>query len=92
MLRRHGWSSTSVVESLPDEIMELILSRLAVKCLLRFKCVSKKWKSTIESLRFKEAQLRQSQQSGDPDILYVTEHNDDDDDEVRIILSWGRRQ
>ncbi|KAG5403413.1 hypothetical protein IGI04_009532 [Brassica rapa subsp. trilocularis] len=34
MLRRHCWSSTSVVESLPDEIMELILSRLAVKCLL----------------------------------------------------------
>lgn len=90
MLRRHGWSSTSVVESLPDEIMELILSRLAVKCLLRFKCVSKKWKSTIESLRFKEAQLRQSQQSGDPDFLYVTEHNDDDDDdEVRIIPVLG---
>ncbi|KAJ4908378.1 F-box/LRR-repeat/kelch-repeat protein [Raphanus sativus] len=76
MLRRHR----CVVVTLPDEIVELILSRLAVKSLLRFKCVSKKWKSTIECPRFKEAQLRQSQQQSgdDPDILYVMDHNNHD--------------
>ncbi|CAH8308845.1 unnamed protein product [Eruca vesicaria subsp. sativa] len=86
MLRRHRRQSQS--QSLPHDVVELILSRLPVKSLLRFKCVSKQWKSTIESRRFKEAQLRQSQQSrGGPDILYVTKNSKNHyEAEWRILL------
>ncbi|ESQ29909.1 hypothetical protein EUTSA_v10012265mg, partial [Eutrema salsugineum] len=50
----------------------LILERLAVNSLLRFKAVSKQWKSTIESPVFEERQLKKRQQSGDPDVLLVS--------------------
>ncbi|KAG7572803.1 NAF/FISL domain [Arabidopsis suecica] len=53
VLKRHG----SSLVLLPHDVVELILERLAVKSLLRFKSVSKKWESTIESQRFKERQL-----------------------------------
>lgn len=43
MLKQHGLS----VESLPHDVVELILERLPVDSLLRLKSVSKNWKSTI---------------------------------------------
>ena len=48
-----------VMESLPHDVVELILERLAVKPLMRFKCVSRQWKSTIESEYFKQRLLKQ---------------------------------
>ncbi|KAL6507232.1 hypothetical protein OROGR_023441 [Orobanche gracilis] len=46
---------------IPDEIlMYEILPRLPVKSLSRFKCVSKSWKSLIESDRFMKIQYRNS--------------------------------
>lgn len=60
------------MESLPHEVVELILERLAVKPLLRFKAVSKQWRSTIESRFFQERQLLHRQQSGDADVLMVS--------------------
>ena len=45
------------MESLPHHVVELILERLAMKPLMRFKCVSKQWKTTIESEYFKQRLL-----------------------------------
>ncbi|CAL9216051.1 unnamed protein product [Arabidopsis halleri] len=59
------------MELLPHDVCEQILERLPVKSLLRFKCVSKQWRSTIESRRFKETQLIR-RQSQDPDVLLVS--------------------
>ena len=52
------------MESLPHDVVELILERLAVKALIRFKCVSKQWKTTIESEYFKQRLLIR-----DPSVL-----------------------
>ncbi|KAF2545419.1 hypothetical protein F2Q70_00019822 [Brassica cretica] len=46
------------MESLPHHVVELILERLAVKPLMRFKCVSRQWKSKIESEYFKQRLLK----------------------------------
>ncbi|KAG7653687.1 F-box associated domain type 1 [Arabidopsis suecica] len=61
-----------MMESLPHDVVECILERLAVDPLLRFKAVSKQWKSTIESPFFQRRQFTQRQQSGNPDVLMVS--------------------
>ena len=43
-----------------DELIIDILSRLPVKSLLKFRCVSKPWKSLISYIHFVKKQLRQS--------------------------------
>ncbi|KAL0647605.1 hypothetical protein Bca4012_045896 [Brassica carinata] len=65
MLKRHG-------ELLPHDVVELILERLPVVSLLRFKSVSKAWKATIESPSFKQRQQITCKKSRGPDVLYVT--------------------
>ncbi|CAH2038285.1 unnamed protein product [Thlaspi arvense] len=82
MLKRHR----SCVELLPHDVVELILEGLPVESLLRFKSVSKKWKSTIESQRFQEGQWIRRRQSRGPDFLcmclnYPSSSDDDDDDD-----------
>ncbi|KAG7596445.1 F-box domain [Arabidopsis suecica] len=61
-----------MMESLPHEVVECILERLDADPLLRFKAVSKQWKSTIESPFFQRRQFTQRQQSGNPDVLMVS--------------------
>ncbi|CAH8252220.1 unnamed protein product [Arabidopsis lyrata] len=73
MFKRHG----SSLELLPHDVVELILERLPVNSLLRFKSLSKDWKSTIESKRFEERQLIRRKQSRGPDVLYVSLHDDE---------------
>ncbi|CAH2038417.1 unnamed protein product [Thlaspi arvense] len=68
------------IPSLPHDVVELILERVPVKSLGRFKAVSKQWKSTIEDPFFQHRQLKQRQQSGDPDVLMVSVHRSDDID------------
>ncbi|EOA37991.1 hypothetical protein CARUB_v10009460mg [Capsella rubella] len=68
VLKRHR----SSVELLPHDVVELILERLPVKSLLRFKSVSKQWKSTIVSNRFQERQLIRRKQSRGPDVLFIS--------------------
>lgn len=75
MFKRHG----SSVELLPDDVVELILERLPVKSLLRFRSVSKKWKSEIDSPSFQERQLIRRRQSRGPDALFVTTYYFADD-------------
>ncbi|CAF2236828.1 unnamed protein product, partial [Brassica napus] len=62
---------------LPDDVIELILERLPVMSLLRFKSVSKKWKSTVEDRRFQERQLLCRKQSRGPDFLFMSLRDDD---------------
>ncbi|CAN7003262.1 unnamed protein product [Brassica oleracea var. botrytis] len=52
ILKRHR----EELQLLPDDVVELILERLPVKSLLRFRTVSKKLKSAIDSRRFQERQ------------------------------------
>ncbi|CAH2037659.1 unnamed protein product [Thlaspi arvense] len=61
-------------ESLPHEVVEYIMERLPAKSLLRFKAVSKQWKSTIESSFFKGRQLIHGQSSGDPEVFMMCYH------------------
>ncbi|KAL1195759.1 F-box/LRR-repeat/kelch-repeat protein [Cardamine amara subsp. amara] len=57
---------------LRHDVVECILERVPAKSLLRFKAVSKQWKTTIESRLFQEKQFRNRQESGDPDVLMVS--------------------
>ncbi|KAG2300918.1 hypothetical protein Bca52824_037390 [Brassica carinata] len=87
MLKRHRAN----VEILPHDVVELILERLPVDSLLRFKSISKKWKSTIESGRFQEAQSIRRRQSRGPDVLcvslkYSDDYDEEDTDAQRIVL------
>lgn len=61
---------------LHDDVIELILERLPVMSLLRFKSVSKKWKSIVEDRRFQERQLICRKQLRGPDFLFMTLRDD----------------
>ncbi|XP_019091709.1 PREDICTED: F-box/LRR-repeat/kelch-repeat protein At1g09650-like [Camelina sativa] len=77
----------SILESLPHDCVERILERLDVDSLMRLKGVSKQWKSTIESPFFQRRQLTHRQQSGNPDVLMVSLHPDDEDIDHPIVES-----
>lgn len=48
-----------MMPEIPQDILSSeILSRLPAKCVLRFKCVSKKWHSLLSTQMFKKAHLR----------------------------------
>ncbi|KAK8988027.1 hypothetical protein V6N11_065626 [Hibiscus sabdariffa] len=51
------------MKQVPEEIIVQILSRLPVKSLCRFKCVSKAWRNLISSSQFVKLQLNQSVKS-----------------------------
>ncbi|EYU20586.1 hypothetical protein MIMGU_mgv1a019734mg [Erythranthe guttata] len=46
------------IENLQEEIIEEVLYILPIKSLLRFKCVSKRWRSLISSKRFAKEHLK----------------------------------
>ncbi|KAG7569114.1 F-box associated domain type 1 [Arabidopsis thaliana x Arabidopsis arenosa] len=60
------------MDLIPYDVVEHILERLDVKTLLKFKFVSKQWKSTIQCRAFQERQLMHRRQSGNPDVLLVS--------------------
>ncbi|KAL0731360.1 hypothetical protein Bca4012_027454 [Brassica carinata] len=61
---------------IPQDVVQEILVRLAVKSLLRFKAVSKSWRSEIESRLFQERYLRHQHKSRNPSILVFDDDND----------------
>ncbi|KAG7596648.1 F-box associated domain type 1 [Arabidopsis suecica] len=75
-LKRHCSSVVKLL--LPHDVVGLILERLPVESLLRFKCVSNQWKSTIESQCFQERQLIRRMESRGPDVLVVSFADDED--------------
>ncbi|KAL0796484.1 hypothetical protein Bca101_067861 [Brassica carinata] len=83
----HGLSVESL---LPHNVVELILERLSVRTLLRFRCVSKTWKTTTDSRTFQKQQLiRRRRQSGDADnVLFVCilDYSDYEARRMRIML------
>ncbi|CAN8270122.1 unnamed protein product [Cochlearia groenlandica] len=58
------------MEQLIDDVVDHILERLPVKSLIRFKSVSKKWKSTVETSYFMKRHLI-CRQSHDPNVLII---------------------
>ncbi|XP_019088045.1 PREDICTED: F-box/LRR-repeat/kelch-repeat protein At1g09650-like [Camelina sativa] len=60
---------------LHHDVVERILEKLPVNSLMRFKAVSKQWKSTMESRYFQYRVLKQSG-GGDPDVLMVSVFTD----------------
>ncbi|KAL8026853.1 hypothetical protein ABFX02_14G056600 [Erythranthe guttata] len=59
---------------LPHEIIEIILSKLPIKPLLRFKSVSKSWNTIISDPVFVENHIRRSKRSN-PDNLFLCHDN-----------------
>ncbi|CAA7045321.1 unnamed protein product [Microthlaspi erraticum] len=57
-------SETTLAAEIPYDILEEILHRLPVKCLLRVKSVSKEWRSLIESSHIAEKHNRLSHKNG----------------------------
>lgn len=84
--RRRASSSSVEVELLPHDVIELILERLAVESLRRFRSVSKKWRSTIDSPRFQSRQLNLRRQSRGHDLLFVAYYEDPPDDVAPLAL------
>ncbi|XP_010495208.1 PREDICTED: F-box/LRR-repeat/kelch-repeat protein At1g09650-like [Camelina sativa] len=85
MSRERCLRKESVLQ-LPHEVVEQILEKLAVKSLLRFKAVSKQWRSTIESQFFQGRHLTHRQRSGDPDVLMVSERPYTGTDTLRTMV------
>ncbi|KAL6548238.1 hypothetical protein OROGR_008659 [Orobanche gracilis] len=65
-----------LAQSLPLDVITSILSRLPVKSVLRFKCVSKTWCSLIESSDFVNLHLSQTRLSMDFPKLVVSQYLD----------------
>ncbi|KAL0884772.1 hypothetical protein Bca101_008753 [Brassica carinata] len=84
--KRHRSSLSVELELLPHDVIELILERLPVESLRRFRSVSKKWRSTIDSPRFQERQLKLRRQSRGHDLLFVAYHEDPPDDVAPLVL------
>lgn len=73
MDRRHR---TNMELMLPHDVIEYILERLDVKTLIKFKSVSKQWKTTITQCRsFQERQLFRRKHSGDPYVVLVSSYD-----------------
>ncbi|KAL3655196.1 hypothetical protein CASFOL_000982 [Castilleja foliolosa] len=58
---------------LPPELLKIILSRVPAKCLLRFRCVSKSWRSIIDSPDLIKLHLKKSAESYTNLSLILTE-------------------
>ncbi|CDY34848.1 BnaA09g47740D [Brassica napus] len=84
--RRRGSSSSVELEVLPHDVIELILERLPVESLRRFRSVSKKWISTIDSPRFQSRQLNLRRQSRGHDLLFVAYYEDPPDNVAQHAL------
>jgi F-box interacting protein len=68
--------------SLPQDLVDDILSRLPVKSLIRFKCVSKAWHALITSRQFATSHFQKSSQN--PKVLVMIGH---EDYHVRVVQS-----
>ncbi|EYU36586.1 hypothetical protein MIMGU_mgv1a022643mg, partial [Erythranthe guttata] len=60
----------SINHEVPEEIIEEILTNLPVKSLIRFKCVSKQWRSVISSKSFIQEHLKKSMQFNRQHLIY----------------------
>ncbi|KAL9688222.1 hypothetical protein QQ045_032641 [Rhodiola kirilowii] len=56
-------SEPELLPTLPDDVVTDILSRLPVRSLVRFRCVSKTWNRLIRDQKFTDLHLKQSRQN-----------------------------
>ncbi|GJZ19816.1 ribonuclease H-like domain-containing protein [Tanacetum coccineum] len=73
-----------MADHVPFDIQKIIIKKLPAKSLIRFRCVSKQWKSLIDSSEF----IKNYQSMNDPHLLVrynVQQYNDDIDEYVSII-------
>lgn len=67
------------MSDIPPEIITVILYRLPVKSLLRFRCVSRSFKALIDSPKFIQAHLELQELKPNPDLkLILKAHNNAD--------------
>ncbi|CDP05685.1 unnamed protein product [Coffea canephora] len=59
------------MDVLPEDVLMQILVRLPVKCLFRFKYVSKSWCSLIKSLGFADLHVSQAKSGNQEDVILV---------------------
>ncbi|KAG7596838.1 F-box associated domain type 1 [Arabidopsis suecica] len=61
--------------SLPDDVVEEIFLKLPVKALMRFKSLSKQWRSTLESCYFSQRHLKIAERShvDHPKVMIITQ-------------------
>ncbi|PHU28874.1 hypothetical protein BC332_00967 [Capsicum chinense] len=59
------------MSDVPSEVINEILTRLPVKSLMKFRCISKSFKSRIDSPKFIEAQLNQQTLKPNSDLFSV---------------------
>lgn len=62
--------NSQTLHHLPHELMEEILTNLPVKSLLRFKCVSKPWRSLISGKSFTKYHLKKSSHLSHHNLIY----------------------
>ncbi|XP_027171775.1 F-box protein CPR1-like [Coffea eugenioides] len=59
------------MDVLPEDVLMQILVRLPVKCLFRFRCVSKSWCSLIKSPHFAGLHVRRAKSGNQEDVILV---------------------
>lgn len=77
---------------LPDEIVDEILTRLPVKSLLRFKCICKRWLSTISNPSFQKRELESVLLTVSSHYAHTTFYSINDADQAFIntfSMSWS---
>ncbi|XP_059652281.1 F-box protein CPR1-like [Cornus florida] len=81
------------VTELPEEVIDYILTRLPVKDLLRFRCVSKRWCALIDSPMFIKLHLNQSLQTGTSNLSLILKNGTNlysvDIDMLDVVLKAG---
>ncbi|KAK6914167.1 F-box domain [Dillenia turbinata] len=84
-----------ILPTLPDEIIADILSRVPVKSLVRFRCVSKEWCSLVANTKFIKAHLQRSNARQDHHRAHLSAlaysscpSPDDHSAETNIILNF----
>jgi len=78
-----GVAATSASPTIPDELMIEILSRVPVKALMRFRCVSKYWNSFVFDPNLVKLHLQRSPR--DNPILYTLSEYDEFDDDAHFL-------
>ncbi|XP_039683334.1 F-box/kelch-repeat protein At5g15710 isoform X2 [Medicago truncatula] len=78
--RLRSQSNLPPSETLPDEVMAEILSRLPVRSLMQIKCVCKSWNTIISDPKFIKMHLNRSARNPNFSVVsYETPSFDDDD-------------
>ncbi|KAK1365309.1 hypothetical protein POM88_040870 [Heracleum sosnowskyi] len=92
MTNPEDWSRlTLTADSLPEDLIMDILSRLPVKCLLRVRAVSKTWLSVISNARFIYLHHHRAITSPENSDSFIAHYLDENDDSISLLHLNSRR-